>query len=465
MAASRRRRQTPSPAPPVADAPPAAPPGPIAPKLLAAEEARLAEALAGADEAALAQFALQGTTTKIRQRAAEAIADPERIRDLIRATRGSKDNAVYRILTTKRDLRLQAERVAAQLQADLEALAAAISRHARLPYDPLYEATVVEHERRWQSWSRRPPRNCAQPSRDLAAARQVLDARREELAAAERQRREAEEAAARERVLAEQAAAARRRERGRGSRRGGAEPSGSLPNARRRSSSAPRHARPATSSACCARHRRSDRGAPVRRGCGRTWRRRSRPCRPRPCPPGSRASFERVDEQLAKLRTGTPSPPVRSAPNSSSACARWSARRLRPSSWPSTSAGSSKWRTLHRGAGEDDGAEAARFRELGHQAYEPCRQHFAAQAAQRAENPARGDPRPARRRGRRRAGRGLAAGRADAGAGAARVAPWHARRWTRRSRRRCRRAQGCAGRTRRAARCRGTRAMSRPSAH
>jgi hypothetical protein len=45
-----------------------------------------------------------------------------------------------------------------------------------------------------------------------------------------------------------------------------------------------------------------------------------------------------------------------------------------------------EWRTLHRGAGEEDSEEEERFKTLANKAYEPCKAHFAAKAAQRAEN-------------------------------------------------------------------------------
>ena len=161
----------PTPAPP--------PPAPDRAEELAAEEARLQAAIDSGDEALVAPFALEGASTKIRQRAAEAIEDPERIRELIRAARGGKDNAVYRILAAKRDARLEAERAAAQLQAELEATATTIARHARLPYDPLFEATLGEHERRWRPFfAHATAEQQAAVERDLAAARQVVEAHR-----------------------------------------------------------------------------------------------------------------------------------------------------------------------------------------------------------------------------------------------------------------------------------------------
>jgi hypothetical protein len=48
-----------------------------------------------------------------------------------------------------------------------------------------------------------------------------------------------------------------------------------------------------------------------------------------------------------------------------------------------------EWRTLHRGAGEEPTPEWQQFDAAAERAYEPCREHFARQAAQRTENQAR----------------------------------------------------------------------------
>lgn len=381
----------PEPATPAVVPAAAQPPPPDRAELLAAEETRLAEALALADEAALADFALRGGTTRVRQRAAEAVTDPERIRELIRATRGSKDNAVYRILTAKRDARLQSERAAAQVQADLAALAAAMNRHARLPYDPLYEATVLEHERRWQALEAHASETLRTAvAADLAAARQVIEAHRAELAAEALRRQETVDAAFREREAAERAAA---------ERAAAAAESAAAEEAEAARLAAERAAEDAQAQAEAASVReligllRQTQAALDRGGSGRAARLRDALAKQLAAAPDATLpawfarQLERVDEQLGRLKdwhdfTAAPKRPelierMRSLIGAEIAPEQLAQhiRKLQQ-----------EWRTLHRGAGEDDSAESQRFRELGQQAYEPCKQHFAAQAAQRAAN-------------------------------------------------------------------------------
>jgi hypothetical protein len=379
------------PATPAAVPAAAEPPPPERAELLAAEEARLDAALAHADEAALAQFVVHGGTTRIRQRAAAAIADPERIRELIRSTRGSKDNAVYRILTAKRDARLQSERAAAQVQAELATLAAAVNRHARLPYDPLYEATVIEHERRWQALAAHAAAALqAAVSSDLTAARQVIDAHRAGLAAAARRQQDAADAAARERELAELAAA---------ERAAAALERAAAADAETARLAAERAAEDAQAQAEAESVRevigllRQMQAALDRGGSARAARLRDALAKQLDAaadatlPAWFARQLERVDEQLGRLKdwhdfTAAPKRPelierMRSLIGAEIAPEQLAQhiRKLQQ-----------EWRTLHRGAGEDDSAESQRFRELGQQAYEPCKQHFAAQAAQRAAN-------------------------------------------------------------------------------
>src|SRR5438552_1921444 len=127
------RRQAPTPAPQPEQAPAAEQASPPDPAALAAqraaeEEEALTAAIAAADQAALASLACTGFSTRIRQRAAQAIDDPARLHELIRATRGGKDKQVYRILTAKRDEVLAEQRSAARLEAEIQAASAAIER-------------------------------------------------------------------------------------------------------------------------------------------------------------------------------------------------------------------------------------------------------------------------------------------------------------------------------------------------
>ncbi len=362
---------------------------------LAAEEARLEAALASGDESLVAPFALEGASTRIRQRAAEAIEDPDRIRELIRAARGGKDNAVYRILTAKRDARLEAERAAAQLQADLEATAATIARHARVPFDPLYEATIGEHARRWRPFiALATDEQRAAVERDLEAARGVVEAHRAAIeAVAERERSAAESARQeleeRQRLAAERDAAAV----------AAAAEEAQRSAAEREARQAGQAARDAQAAAVAEEGRevtgllRQSQAALERGGSARAARLHAALAARLPdVPAGALPSWfqrqlEQLDDKLQELRDWhafTAGPKrvalierMRSLVGASIAPEQLAQhiRKLQQ-----------EWRTLHRGVAEDDSAEHQQFRELANKAYEPCATHFAAQAAQRAAN-------------------------------------------------------------------------------
>ena len=94
--------------PPAAAAPaatqPAVPtqsPPPPDPAAVAREEdASLSQAITAGDMATVGKWVLEGSSTRVRQKAAEAIADLDQVHELIRATRHGNDKKVYLMLTT-----------------------------------------------------------------------------------------------------------------------------------------------------------------------------------------------------------------------------------------------------------------------------------------------------------------------------------------------------------------------------
>src|SRR5262245_53337852 len=85
------------------------------------EEESLRGAIAsGGDAELVARLAIEGSSSRIRQLAAEAVQDPVTIKRLIRDIRG-KDKNVYKILKRKNDALLAAEREVEQTQAAIEA--------------------------------------------------------------------------------------------------------------------------------------------------------------------------------------------------------------------------------------------------------------------------------------------------------------------------------------------------------
>jgi hypothetical protein len=360
------------------------PPGPDRAELLAAEEARLAAAIASGDEALIAPFALSASSTRLRQRAAEAIEDPGRIRELIRAARGGKDNAVHRILTTKRDARLEAERAAAQLLAGLLATAATIARHARLPYDPLYEATLKEHERRWrQVAALATAEQQASVEASLEAAREVVATHHAAIDAAAESRRAAEESIHREFAEREAVAAAEAART-------------ALEQEARKVEQAAREAQAATDDEAARKTLgllRQAQAALERGSTAHAERLRAdvgRKLQAHPASaltPGFQRQLDLLDEKLQELRdwhafTAAPKRAalverMRSLVGASIAPQQLAQhiRKLQQ-----------EWRTLNPGGAEEVTAEHQQFRELANKAYEPCAAHFAEQSAQRSAN-------------------------------------------------------------------------------
>ena len=116
----------------------------------AAEEGALQSAIDSRDAQAVARLVVAGTSTKLRQAAAQAIEDPDVLRQLIRDVRGGNDKAVYKILTSKRDVLLEQARKLEQLQAEIDATSAALERHSRRSYDALYSQRLDQFERHWE---------------------------------------------------------------------------------------------------------------------------------------------------------------------------------------------------------------------------------------------------------------------------------------------------------------------------
>lgn len=365
--------------------------GPDRAELLAAEEASLAAAIASGDETLIAPFALAASSTRLRQKAAEAIEDPERIRELIRAARGGKDNAVHRILAAKRDARLEAERAAAQFLASMEATATTIARHARLPYDPLFEATLHEHERRWRQYA--PHASAEQQAsvdRYLDTAREVVAAHHAAIEAAADIRRAAEESARREGAERERLAAERE------ATATAEAASTALANEARETERAARAAQAATDAAAARAAvglLRQAQAALERGSTARALQRRAALAKKLQAAPGAalapglQRQLEQLDARLQELRDwhAFTAGPKRAA----------LIERMRSLVGASISPEQlaqhirklqQEWRALNPGIAEEATAEHQLFRELANKAYEPCSAHFAAQAAQRTTN-------------------------------------------------------------------------------
>ena len=349
------------------------------------EAASLAQALAAGDMAAVGKWVVEGGSTRIRQTAARAIADPGQLRELIRATRGGKDHTVYKILTARRDELAAERRAREQLQADVQAAVAAVCRLPERPYDATYAAAIAQAEARWQAFASHATEEVkADVAQQLERAREVVA----------QHWREAEAEAGRKRAAALAAEEARRQQEAE------ARAAAVAAEQRAQEAQAVRDAERARWEADEAESRhlvsllRQAQGALDHGGTARAARLRDTIKERLPqathLPPWFARKLEELDARIDELKdwktfTVVPKRAELLEQMRSLIGAELSpeevAQRIRHLR--------EEWRTLSRGAAEEPTPELQDFEEAAERAYEPCREHFARQAEVRKANQAK----------------------------------------------------------------------------
>ena len=387
MSLLSRFRKAPPPSAPAQpqETPPAAAAAPAvqeAALLASQEEERLTAAIAGGDIQTVATLVIEGASTKVRQRAAEAIDDPAQIRQLLRDARGGKDKSVYKILTRKRDALLAQEREIQQLHTEIDAVSAAIERHSHRPYDPLFTPTLEQLENRWKAVASQAPSEIAQHTQQaIDRSREIIAQHLRQIAAEAARELAAANAAAlaqKQREQEEQAAAAAAADRARlqeEERKARTEKHEAEAHALRQIGGLLRKAQGALAS-----------------GSSRTAMGLRRAIEEKlpsaPTLPAHLANqLRQLDEKLQELNDWKS---FSVAPKRAELIERMEAL-VGATLHPSALAGHIKelqeqWRALSKGAREDIEAEWQRFNEAAKRAYQPCREFFEAQAQVKQEN-------------------------------------------------------------------------------
>jgi hypothetical protein len=109
---------------------------------------RLVAAIAEPQE--LAALAIEGSSTRIRQQAAQRIDEPDEIDRLLRQVR-DRDKSVYRILKAKHDARRAEQERQAQFESDIVAACVSLERFSKHVYDALYVPSFEHFEARWRA--------------------------------------------------------------------------------------------------------------------------------------------------------------------------------------------------------------------------------------------------------------------------------------------------------------------------
>ena len=169
----------------------------------AAQRLREAETIAAShDPQQLAKFVLEGSSSPLRQLAAQRIEDPQVLKGLLKQVRG-KDKSAYQIIKHKWDgLRAEQQRVT-QLESEIVAHCIALEGLSLRLYDPLYAPAFEHFEARWRAHENEAPTLIqARAHQAIDRCRQVIAEHHREIA--DREARTAEQAAQRAALQAAQ---------------------------------------------------------------------------------------------------------------------------------------------------------------------------------------------------------------------------------------------------------------------
>jgi hypothetical protein len=117
---------------------------------LCSDPSRVAVLLEGVDAQRIAALVTDGSSSRIRQCAAQRVSDPAELRNLLKQVRG-KDKNVYKIIKQKCDeLRIE-EQKSVQVETDSAAACASLERHSHRIYDAVYQPTLEHFTTRWRA--------------------------------------------------------------------------------------------------------------------------------------------------------------------------------------------------------------------------------------------------------------------------------------------------------------------------
>jgi hypothetical protein len=171
---------------------------------LCSNPAHLPRALALIDDPQrVARLVIEGSSSRIRQLAAQCLEDPAALKQLLKLVRG-KDKGIYKIIKQKCDALRAGEQRIAQLESDVHALCASLERHSHRYYDPLYVPSFEQFEVRWQALdAQAAPEVRVRAQQAIEACREVIAGHRQQLAeqAAEALRQAALRAAREEAIV------------------------------------------------------------------------------------------------------------------------------------------------------------------------------------------------------------------------------------------------------------------------
>jgi len=147
---------------------------------LCSDPAHLPHALGLIPPQRIAELVIEGSSSRLRQVAAQRIEDPAELKQLLKQVRG-KDKSVYKIIKQKCDVLRAGEQRIVQNESDAHTSCASLERHSHRVYDVIYVPTFEHFAARWRTLEA-----LAAPEVRERAAR-AIDRCREVIAGHERQ--------------------------------------------------------------------------------------------------------------------------------------------------------------------------------------------------------------------------------------------------------------------------------------
>jgi hypothetical protein len=336
----------------------------------------------------LAALAVEGSSTRIRQQAAQRIDDPDEIDRLLRQVR-DRDKSVYRILKAKHDARRAEQERQAQFESDMVAACVSLERFSKHVYDALYVPSFEHFAARWHALEAQAPLELRERAR-LAIDRclEVMASQvHERMQQAEVIAQDAARRAAREAALAAAAAAEQARE--------SAAAQAAAEAARQRSEQQRAHTERAAAEALAARQI----GSLIAKAHGALRAghtgpaaaiRRALEARLLDAPPLPPTLVRRVQSLDAKLTDLKEWKDYAAAPKRAELIAEMESL-VGSTEPPPALAGKirdlrAQWKTISKGIVSESQEEWERFDRAAESAYQPCREYFEAQAKLRADN-------------------------------------------------------------------------------
>jgi hypothetical protein len=167
-----------------------------------------------ADPERLANLVTEGSSSHIRQLAAQRIDDPAQLKSLLKQVR-DKDKSVYKIIKQKCDALRAEEKQVVQIETDIQAAYASLERHGHRVYDALFVPSFEHFHARWRALeSHAAPEMLERAHQAIARCQDIIAKHLQQVTAqeAEKAHREAQRAAQKEAVEQAEASARQREE-------------------------------------------------------------------------------------------------------------------------------------------------------------------------------------------------------------------------------------------------------------